>query len=176
MRCYLILGAEGSGTRLFTKILIQAGCIGQYDHIQLSDIKDNPSICSLPKNSKKPLVLRRSIPHGVHWFNLNDLIQNIKDQNYIPFLIILFRDWFGTYSSQLRRGLREDLIMKKIKRAYYIIFESVKSELFSLANYEELVTNPKALNKFLKRIDLDELYLKEIDILNLKNENLKYYN
>ena len=178
--CYLVFGPEGSGTRLITRILIGAGCQGDDVHLQSFDIENNfddYSSCSLPL-AKSPVVLRRSFPYGMWWPDIPMLINSIKQQNYDPYIVIVSRDWKGILGSQVRRkmaGGQEEDILHNIRKTYKFILSNISMEKFVIVNYENLILEKKAVNEFLKQIELKPLTDLKLKMLNLRNENKKYY-
>ena len=64
-KIYIVLGGESTGTRLVTKLMMQAGCYGEDAHIQSmdGDVKEMrwDKIKATLKN--QPIVWRRSFPH-----------------------------------------------------------------------------------------------------------------
>lgn len=117
-KAFIVLGPESSGTRLLTRILINAGCEGSDQHIQPFD--DNP-----PNPSISPLIVwRRSVPHGIdhEWHGLDELISRLD--GYVVNALISVRDQYCTEHSQLKVGHVEtlDQARQNIRRAYKNVF------------------------------------------------------
>ena len=78
-RAFLVLGAESSGTRLVTRLLIAAGCHGDGGHQQPFD---KWQAASSPFDGKDPIVWRRSYPWTEYhlWPNLKlDLLKPCRN-------------------------------------------------------------------------------------------------
>jgi LPS sulfotransferase NodH len=133
---YLVLGPESSGTRLMTRILIQAGCLGSDDHDQAFDQ-------ALPAADGRPIVWRRSVPHRREWPDIGLLVRLLREQGYEPQAVVMARDWYATARSQLDAGHVADIDMAlaNLQQAYQHIYQRV-SHCYVLVTYEGLVQRP----------------------------------
>jgi hypothetical protein len=105
-RVFMVVGPESSGTRILTRLLCMAGCIGDYGHEQRLDrfvYEDGISIKEIFEYEPKTIVLRRSIPH---YPNVRpDIIEigtKFKKAGFEPFYIVAVRDWICTAKSKVR--------------------------------------------------------------------------
>lgn len=143
---YIVVGAESTGTRLVTRLLIAAGCYGDPGEHQRLDTE-------IP-NDGRPLVWRRSIPHGEHWPDITDLAWSLHVRGYRVHIVITMRDWTAASSSQAE-GRKHAYTLAhawhKLQRAYREIFEAVKllGVDYVICVYESLVLRPLPAARFL---------------------------
>lgn len=139
-RAFLVIGPESSGTRLLTRILIQAGCLGQSGHSQRWDGADPVG---------DPIVWRRSFPHAGRWPNLPSIIQRLRDLEYELHTVVTTRDWWAMARSQ-NNGHQHVSSMEEafshIQEAYRLIFLgiSVADACYTMVSYESLVLRGRA--------------------------------
>lgn len=81
-RAFIVLGAESSGTRMLTSILIAGGCHGSIEHAQPID---DPSYDISPY---RDVVWRRSVPHGGELLNLPALIDRLNVQGERQIIVV----------------------------------------------------------------------------------------
>lgn len=94
-RAFLVLGAESSGTRLLTRLLMAGGCAGDGEDEQRWDTQP----------PEGPLVVwRRSVPHGGEWPSVRSLIERLASYGYTTHPVVITRDWIATASSQVEVG------------------------------------------------------------------------
>jgi hypothetical protein len=112
-RAFLVLGAESSGTRLLTRILMACGCKGDHGHRQRFD---NRPI------SGDPIVWRRSVPHERQWLDLSGLVARLRDYEITP--VVIVRDFAAVTASQVACGHVSSLEQARahVGRAYSEIF------------------------------------------------------
>lgn len=136
----LVTGAEGSGTRLMTRVLLAAGYQG-------SDAHDQPFDHELPR-ARCPVVWRRSMPHGGAWPMLSSVVKTLRAKAYRTQTLIMVRDWSVLARSQVAAGHTPhlDAALDNIREAYrktLIALSSVHpAEPFLMVSYEALVNNP----------------------------------
>lgn len=174
MKGYLVIGPESSGTRIVTKLLIEAGCKGDASHFQPFDNE------SLPP-SLTPIVWRRSVPMGVQLPNLHKMIEEFKGARYEPHIIIVSRDIHATASSQVSHGHSPDYrtALDNISIAWSYIFSSISylknpNTRFTIVNYESLVSGRAACNHILEILGLSLLTQEQWVTLWITNENCKW--
>lgn len=168
-KAYLVLGAESTGTRLVTRLLIECGCIGDGGHEQRWDKQ-------LPHSDNQPLiVIRRSFPHLKQWQNLYDLLQKLRKNDYDQLIaVVLTRDWNSVIQSQLNYGhtkSKEDSATN-IRRAYYWIIKQLYE--FNIQYYiqtYEALKDESILRNFIKEIGLELPENHE----QITDQNRKYY-
>lgn len=139
-RAFLIIGPEGSGTKLLTRMFIDAGCQGDSSHDQAFDRID--PIDDL-------IVIRRSYPHSGKWPDLEDLRNRLSD--YEIRIIVIIRGYRCTVASRTRRQKKP----KRARRLALEAFKTIGADLFNSSlpfiwvTYEALVSRPKIETKYL---------------------------
>lgn len=166
-RAYLVVGPESSGTRLVTRILINAGCKGDSGHWQEFDEK-------LPKNLPH-IVWRRSILHGGIWPDIVALIAELRDAGYSVSAIVTFRELFANAMSQIasRYAVTVNEVYERIPQIYTHIFKAlISTEVqFETVSYESLVLHPVETQREL----LNRLGLKAEKEIRIFDGNEKHY-
>jgi hypothetical protein len=158
-RAFLVLGAESSGTRLLTRVLIAGGCHGDDSHRQPFD--------EWKFQDRTPIVWRRSYPWTEHhlWPNLGlDLLKPLDRFGYGDIMaLISTRDWISLSRSQADPGNNhvagEEEALENISIAYREIFRQVaEAGLPSLIVAHEALcmAGELAARPLLKRLGLDD--------------------
>ncbi|MFP4344253.1 MAG: helix-hairpin-helix domain-containing protein [Anaerolineales bacterium] len=141
MRAYLVAGAESTGTRLVTQILLAAGCRGDRGHAQRWDTR-------LPEG-ETPIVWRRSFPHGDTWPLLKELLGYLGEAGYAVTVVVTTRDWWATARSQVRHGHAHDEAeaLAHLQEAYRRIFAALEEQGgdYQVVGYEGLVQRPETV-------------------------------
>lgn len=134
---YLVIGPESSGTRMMTKILVQAGCAGDHDYFQRWDTE---------RFAGQKVVWRRSVPHDGKWLSSTSMINRSIAEGYTPKLIIMNRDWAPVIESQVahKHSKNHIVALGKVRRAYKEIYDGLlsKNVEFLVISYESLVQRP----------------------------------
>jgi hypothetical protein len=165
-RIYLVLGAESSGTRVVTDMLIKAGCNGDSSHKQYFDNNEF---------SGDKCVFRRSVPHKQKTPCFGNIERRIQSQGYEPLVIVTKRSWYAMLRSQI---LRAHILDKKVstalertKKAYLDIYEFVRSAGYDYREFyiEEAIKEEKYYKHFLSSIGLKPIRYDFIEI------NKKHY-
>jgi LPS sulfotransferase NodH len=164
-RAFLVIGAESTGTRLVTRILLSAGCTGSADHFQPFDRG--------PIGDAKLVVWRRSVPHSGQPLDLPGLRSRLK--SYDIHALITIRDWTATSRSQVRNNHARSLEVfpRKLRLAYASIFEQLAETgtPFTFIVYESLVLHPRlAQLRLLEQLGLDA----PRDLVQVQNQNRKW--
>lgn len=94
-KAVFVLGPESSGTRLMTRLLIRAGCVGNASHEQGFDA------AGLPAPDGRDVVWRRSLPHGGAWPDVREMIDAAAALGYEPRVVFMHRDVSALIASQL---------------------------------------------------------------------------
>lgn len=141
-RAFLVLGAESTGTRLVTRLLLASGCVGDGDHVQRWD-SETPT---------DPLVVwRRSIPHNKVWPDIGGMADSLRALGYDVSAIVTSRDWSAAVPSQVAIGHVPDAetALRQTRAAYPYIFAALLRHgiPYVLASYESLVTRPEAIGR-----------------------------
>jgi hypothetical protein len=152
-RGFLVVGPESSGTKLTAELLRRAGCRS----VEIIGGDDGPD---LPADGRPPLV-RRSFPHGPHWFTVHQLVALLGAEGIGAEdvqVVITGRDWFTMVDSQVARGLAADreTAFANIRRAYHDIFTGV-GEFglpYLLSSYEALTAQPRYAERLLHALGL----------------------
>ena len=139
-----VVGPEATGTRLVTSIMIAAGAFGDAGHQQRLD-SELPN--ALPG---RPVVWRRSVPHGGKIPNLTGMLVGLIATGYRPLLVVTTREFHATVESQVRAGhvSNRAIAMAHIPVAYFEIFQAwaavdMRTPVW-LVSYEGLVQRPRA--------------------------------
>ena len=135
-RAILVLGPESSGTRLMTRILIDAGCAGSDDHVQPFDAR-------LP-DRQDLIVWRRSFPHNRKWPNVIELVDRLEKHGFSKVrAVVTMRDWYAMCCSQVAAGHVESIheALMNIQWAYGEIFGGLRyvNVPYVVCHYESLV-------------------------------------
>lgn len=139
MNAYLVMGAESSGTRLMTRILITAGCFGDDGHEQRLDK-------SLSIANGQMLVWRRSFPHSGIWPDISRMVKRLEDAGYSTQAVVMCRAWWAMMPSQVRNGHvnNEAIALERIQQAYPNIYGQLEGlQLhYVVVPYEALAQYP----------------------------------
>ena len=169
---YLVAGAESSGTRMLTGLLVAAGCSGSAGHAQAWDAK-------APHADEHPRVVwRRSVPHGGAWPELREMVERLRSRGYDDVrFVVTVRDRHCLASSQVAAGHVADAACasENIRRCYRHIFSQL-AEMpeapYVIAPYESLVLHgAKAAGRLLEALGLDA----PDDMPPFRDENAKYF-
>lgn len=171
-RAYVVAGAESSGTRMLTGLLVAAGCSGSADHTQAWDAKP-------PRADEHPrIVRRRSVPHGGVWPDLQGVVDELRSCGYADVrFVVTVRDRHCLESSQVAAGHVADAAEAagNIRRCYGHIFSQLAEMpevACVIAPYESLVLHgAKAAGKLLEALGLDV----PEDMPCFRDENAKHF-
>jgi len=156
-RAFLVLGAESTGTRLVTRLLISSGCAGDGDHVQRWD----------SETPVGPLVVwRRSIPHDKVWPDIGAMIDFLRAQSYDVGAVVTVRDWTAAVPSQVAIGHVSDeaTALRQTRAAYPFIFAALLRHgiPYVIAIYESMVRRPEAVGRLLDMLGLPRVQHEEI--------------
>lgn len=188
-KVYFVLGGESTGTRLITRLLVDAGCFGDVDHAQRIDEWAYRRIGSLEERLKKgqPLVWRRSFPHGKRMPNvMEDLVDpvfrlyGVNHDDDVLFLVTM-RNWVCAAKSAVKaaHSTSYEEAINKLKDAYVRIFTFLgQNPLFDyrVVHYEWLTSwRPFALTSLYQDCGLNVKHDRIIEIADtLINANDKW--
>ena len=169
-RAVFVLGAESSGTRNMTRLLVKSGFAGTHEHYQRYD-----NFETLAKEKPDRFVIRRSVPHALTWVNIQGVIKFLKELGYFVSCIVTIRDWNCMIESQIKAGHVKDERKSRtnIRQAYAHIF----SQLYAAGveyvpvSYESLIHRP---TETLERLG-KELQINFPEVHGIRDENSKYY-
>lgn len=138
----LVLGAESSGTRLITRLLIAAGCYGDSGHKQRLDTE---AVC------EPPIVWRRSFPHDGQWPNVKGMIHDLQDADFDVRAVVVHRDWRATALSQVdaAHARTEADAYENLRLAYRAIAAQTSEIEVTLISYESLVQHRRPVVSWL---------------------------
>jgi hypothetical protein len=134
MNAYLVLGPESSGTRMMTRLLMAAGCIGDGEHEQRWD--------TAQPDGETPIVWRKSLPHGGEWPSLDLMTHRLRERGYTVYALVMARDWTAVARSQQEHwGHTWETALDNLRTAYPYIFSSLlKFQVpYVMVSYESLV-------------------------------------
>jgi hypothetical protein len=166
-RAFLVLGPESSGTKLFTEILIKAGCDGHNGNVQRWDTE-------LPAGDL--IVWRRSVPHGLDDYpDICAMVEKLRGLDYEVFAYVTTRDWTSILNSRvLQGGIQSyELAAERIQWPYPHIFSQLQQAdvPFVMVSYEAVTEyGEKSIQRLLKIFGLELPELPEI-----YTGNEKYY-
>ncbi len=167
----LVLGPESSGTRLATRILIEAGCLGDDGHVQRWDTRPIPDWA----DEKRPIVWRRSLPHGGRWPDLYQLVARAGPTGRDLLVVVTVREWWACARSQVRAGHVPGMgqALSHISLAYLRIFSLLagSSIPYYVLPYEALVLHPGPTIAGL----IEWLGLARVPEIEIRDENAKHY-
>lgn len=136
-RAYLVLGAESSGTRLVTRLLVGAGCHGSDEHF------DQPFDAGVPEDGPDLVVWRRSVPHDGEISSLGGMIHELRGVDYNVMAVVTVRDLYATSLSQVnaRHVPNTEMAEAHVRIAYRHIFAALMAHLvpYVIVPYESLV-------------------------------------
>lgn len=167
-RAFLVLGPESSGTRLLTRILVEAGCSGSNDHYQWWD--DHSF------GDEELVVWRRSFPHAATWPDLSDLLNQLVAAGFERVVgLVTVRDHWAMACSQVlnRPVMNVKAAEAHIEEAYTRIFAGLlKTGIpYRVLTYENLVARPVQIQRWLYQ----ELDLPRIPDVEVFDGNDKHY-
>lgn len=136
-RFFLVVGPERTGTRLTTRILINAGCVGSAEHAQTFDNDDYSNVNNV--------VLRRSMPHNGSWQEFEtQLVRGLKTHSVM--CVVTTRDMYCTARSQVCNidyVDSEKAAYANIQSSYNVIFSALRkwvSAPYVTVSYESLIS------------------------------------
>lgn len=167
-RAFLVYGPESSGTRLMTRILISAGCVGDDGHGQRFD--------NSPPREESLIVWRRSVPHANGWPDIEKQVESLKQSGYAVHAVVTIRDWAACIPAQIRAGhaRNKERSIQRSRRAMAHIFSSLwgVGVPYEVVTYEALVTHTyPIIADLLSRLGLDM----PTSIPDIRDCNVKYW-
>jgi len=134
MRAFLVVGAESSGNRYFTRILCSCGCFG-------AGIPEQPfgtyAPLVMPDPPPDTIALYRSLPHGGEWIDILSFICELEEYGYNVTTMAMYRDFDVTAKSQVVNGhvKTEQEAKNNILKAWNMILSD--SDIITV-NYKKL--------------------------------------
>lgn len=134
-KLYIVLGAESTGTRYFTEILVKSGIYGDYGHEQRLDTESA---------TRSPIVIRRSYPHKQKYPSLSELIGTFGIKPSEIFVYITIRDFHCACSSSIANGHILDKTfasaLLRYQKAYKLMLRQIDEWNldYVFVNYESL--------------------------------------
>lgn len=153
-KIYIVLGGESTGTRMVTKLMINAGCYGEDAHLQSMDghIKEKRWSKINEIIQIQPIVWRRSFPHDAEYPDVyRTMVIPLKNECRLVdrdfYFLITFRDWFPASRSAAIAGHSSTpyTAIEKLREAYIQIFQMFNrfpALEYYMVSYEGLVTYP----------------------------------
>ena len=167
-KAILVLGPECSGTRLLTKILVEAGCAGSDEHHQHWDDHEFTETDEL-------VVWRRSFPHDQKWPDVGEMTRRLWAAGYEVQVVVIVREHYSVAGSQVAHDYAADrgAAWGRINEALCRIFAALAMTgiPFIVVTYEGLVQRPGKVQNWL--IGLLGLWGKPL--VPVSDENAKYY-
>lgn len=138
--CVFVVGPESSGTRMLTKLFIEAGFKGDGTHQQRWDT-DNP------KANK--VVFRRSVPHSKRVPNIQKSVKRFRAIGYDVKVVVILRSFEFTAKSVVNQ--KHTGSIDKAKCNTKMAFTEIGHQLwnakidFTWCTYEALVAHTQAV-------------------------------
>ena len=143
-RAILVLGPESSGTRLVTRMLVEAGCKGNADHYQWFDDHEFEG---------SPVVWRRSFPHGKRWPDLARMQGRLAEAGYSTSAIVVVREHHSNVQSSVYRGRTPDRLLASVtvQQGFLRLFRELDRTgmPFVVLTYEAICAGPEQMQEWL---------------------------
>ena len=144
MKAFLVVSPESSGNHMLRELL-ESVCFSvvkhRYENIPLASVN---------------IVVSMSMPSNNRWFNVEDILNELKSKGYDTFTLIGVREWLDTLNSQVKRGRVHDhrAAHSSTQEAYRRIFSTIGYNDFMVVNFDRMVDNPGYRNKLLEYLGL----------------------
>lgn len=146
---YFVIGPESSGTKLVTKLLMNAGCFGSDEHQQpIDEALDNDTFFDRLFQGEEKIVVRRSWPHGIDHKapDVKGIFETLESKGYEVRFVVTMRSWPTMIESQIdaeqhastRWEAYENIVDATTKIFYWI--KRLKAP-FIIVNYGDLLRN-----------------------------------
>lgn len=159
---YFVVGPESSGMSLWTELLLRAGAWGQ----------TSQRFAGRPDQ----IVYRKSMPSGLTWPNLHQIIQEMHKGHYDIRILVTSRDWHAMAQAQVATRHVQSLeqALCNIRYAYQIIMAVCATEglAWTMGSYEAAIARPETYPATVLAAMSDDLLMPEIEIC---DGNAKYY-
>lgn len=159
----LVLGAESSGNRLMTRLLVEMGCDGIY----------TPPYNDVHPSHAKPFVWLRSIPYAQDIPDLPALVRSAPTDDINA--VVMIRDWLPMISSQIASGHapNEQAATHRSRHALAYIFGFLLDAdiPYTLVTYEGLISRPIQICRYLA----DRLGLSMPETLSIYDADAKWW-
>ena len=143
----LVLGAEGTGTRVLARVFIQSGYTGDGGHVQRWD--------TTPPHDEPRVVWRRSAPHDRKWPEIEPMVETLRSAGYEVMACVTSRDWAATIRSQLAAAHVQTVEegLANLRRAYAMLLATLEHlhVPYVVASYESLAQRPEAVTALLRQ-------------------------
>jgi len=146
-RGYFVFGVEGSGTRILTKLMINAGAHGDSGHAQKFD-------SGLPSTDEVDgsIVWRRSFPHARRGVPVSVLAGDMRSNGWSPYALIIVRDTVANVRAQVpaHAGSIHEA-WRKNQKEFSLMFMGVRGAFipFEVLTYENVVARPVETQDYL---------------------------
>ncbi len=155
-RAFLILAPEGSGNRMWVRLLMAAGCRGRGEYAQEFDWPGRVNLFKPPEGYAGPIVWFRSVPHRNEWADASAMAGNVRAAGWEPCFLLPIRDAYCTKRSQTARGWDHGDVETQLRKCWESVFFS--GYCWRWCVYESLIHGglPSA-NAVLRSLDLKPL-------------------
>ena len=143
-RAIIVAGPESSGTRLATRMLIAAGCLGEGGHKQAFDEDGPPAKLS----GANAIVWRRSLPHAGKWPSLSEMAHKCASRGYDVGFVVTVREWWAMALSQQANGHvpNKSRALENIQHSIFFVLDEARKFTphpdFMVVTYESIILNP----------------------------------
>ena len=176
MSAIIVIGPESSGTRMVTRLLLEKGCLGDAEHNQHWD--KNP-ITHVNKTKNKPVVWRKSVPHGRKWPDMLEMKSKLENAGHAEItVVVILRDWYPQIKSMSEKHLfhvKEDrseanlmnVATAQTQEAVLHIFKEIEKAGFQkdflVVSYEAFIFDGRSINAMMRFLRLPEYTMEELD-------------
>lgn len=146
-QAYLVYGCEGSGTRLLTRIIIEAGARGDHAHGQKFD-QGLPPADSIDGT----IVWRRSWPHAQRTPDIPAMVTAMREAGWSPYALVIVRDTVPNVRAQVPAHAETiDAAWQKNQEMFAAMFSGLYRVKvpYDVLTYEGLVARPYDLQDYI---------------------------
>ena len=145
---YFVIGAESSGTKLATKLLMNAGVFGTDEHQQFFDKALDGDETRLERylEGERHVVVRRSWPHGGEAPDVKKIYDALEKRGFEVVFVVTMRSWPTMIESQIemeQHAPTRTKALDNITDAYLKIFYWIKrlKTRFIIVSYGDMLRN-----------------------------------
>lgn len=142
-RCFLIIGAESSGTRVLAQSFISSDVFGDGGHAQRLDFMDDEGLIEIDYD----VVFRRSLPHAGEWPVITEIVERFTRTGFKVVVVGILRETSFVINSQLRNSQHSDNVTdasEKIQRANRLVNDYAET----IVEYTPFVNSEEYRNSF----------------------------
>lgn len=176
---YFVIGAESSGTKMVTKLLMQAGVYGTDEHDQFIDQAiGNKERMDRYVSGEPLVVVRRSWPHGGEEPDVKGIYDALTEEGYTVMFVVTTRSYPTMIESQIefeQHAPTRARALENISDAYLGIFYWIRrlKAPYIMVSYGDMARNKTAtLHWMLNALNLGYKPGME-DVIDHERENIR---